>query len=86
MEEVHICVRGNIDPGWSDWFVGFTVVNSKEGEAVITGIILDQAALYGLMNKLSDLGIQIVSVFSKKIPVNTPKEVMNTDEKTVENK
>jgi hypothetical protein len=80
MEEVCIRLRSQINRDWSDWFTGFTVDNSQPGETVLSGTIPDQAALYGLMDKLSDLGIQIISVFSKKIPANPPEEVMNTDD------
>jgi hypothetical protein len=58
----HIRVKGHLSPQWSDWFDGFTISNCKDGEALLCGIILDQAALYGLLNKISNLGLPLLSV------------------------
>jgi hypothetical protein len=62
--QYHIRVKGHLSPQWSDWFDGFTITNSEEGEALLSGIILDQAALYGLLNKISNLGLPLLSVNS----------------------
>ncbi len=60
--QYHIRVKGHLSPQWSDWFDGFTITNSEDGEALFSGIILDQAALYGLLNKISSLGLPLLSV------------------------
>jgi len=61
-EQYHIRVQGHLSPQWSDWFEGFTITNSVDGEAVLSGIILDQAALFGLLSKISNLGLPLLSV------------------------
>ncbi len=58
----HIRVKGHLSSRWSDWFDGFTITNCEDGEALLSGIILDQAALYGLLNKISNLGLPLLSV------------------------
>ena len=58
----HIRVKGHLSPQWSDWFEGFTITNSKDGEALLSGIIPDQAALYGLLSRISNLGLPLLSV------------------------
>ena len=61
-EQYHIRVQGHLSPQWSDWFEGFTIINSVDGEAVLSGIILDQSALFGLLSKISNLGLPLLSV------------------------
>ena len=60
-EQYHIRVQGHLSPQWSDWFEGFTITNSVDGEAVLSGMILDQAALFGLLSKISNLGLPLLS-------------------------
>jgi len=62
MQNVEIRVKGQIDQHWSDWFDGLTVTHTDQNETVLTGPIVDQAALHGLLAKLRDLGLPIVSV------------------------
>jgi hypothetical protein len=64
MQEVEIRVRGQIDRDWSDWFGGLTITYTEDGETVLTGSVRDQAALYGLLSRLSRLGLQLNSVTS----------------------
>jgi hypothetical protein len=61
-EKYQIRVKGHLSPQWTDWFEGFTISNSQDGEALLSGIIVDQAALYGLLNKISNLGLPLLSV------------------------
>jgi hypothetical protein len=73
-DRYHIRVKGHLSPQWTDWFDGFTITNNEEGEALLSGIILDQAALYGLLNKISNLGLPLLSVNrveSEKAPRGT---------------
>ncbi len=62
----HIQVQGRLDPSWSDWFDGMTLeVESKEAEVLVTtltGMVLDQSALHGLLNRIRDLGLPLLSV------------------------
>ena len=62
MQNVEIRVKGQIDEHWSDWFDDLTITHTEENETVLTGPIVDQAALHGLLAKLRDLGLPIVSV------------------------
>jgi hypothetical protein len=62
MQNVEIRVKGQIDQHWSDWFDDLTVTHTDQNETVLTGPIPDQAALHGLLARLRDLGLPIVSV------------------------
>ncbi len=64
MQRVEIRVEGHLDPSWADWLDGFTLGHTNQGETVLTGDVKDQAALYGLIAKLRDLGVKLVSVRS----------------------
>lgn len=57
-----IRVRGTLEPSWSDWFAGLTITPLDCGETLMTGPIVDQAALHGLLNKIRDLGLPLLSV------------------------
>jgi hypothetical protein len=57
-----IRLQGHLDPSWSAWFDGLTVTNHADGEAELTGPVIDQAALHGLLLKVRDLGLPLVSV------------------------
>jgi hypothetical protein len=64
MLQVEIRVKGQIDTYWSSWFEGLTIEHTPEGETLITGEVTDQSALYGLLARLRDLGLSLVSVDS----------------------
>ena len=53
---------GSLAPRWADWFDGMTLTAHDDGTSVICGPVTDQSALYGLIRKLSDLGLPLVSV------------------------
>jgi hypothetical protein len=57
-----ICVEGRLGDDWADWFGGMKVAWDEQGHTLLTGFIADQAALYGLLAKLRDLGLPLVSV------------------------
>jgi len=57
-----IRVKGNLDKKWSDWFDGFTIAPQADDETLLTGPVADQAALHGLLSKIRDLGLPLVSV------------------------
>jgi hypothetical protein len=61
-EQYEICVRGHLDPRWSDWFEGFAIALKDNGETQLSGPVVDQAALFGLLMKVRDLGLALVSV------------------------
>lgn len=58
----HIRVKGHLSARWSDWFDDLDVENRPNGEAVFSGVLPDQAALYGVLNRLRDLGVMLVSL------------------------
>ena len=62
MQSVEIRVKGQLDQHWSDWFEGLTIAHNDQNETVLTGPVVDQAALHGLLAKLRDLRLPIVSV------------------------
>ena len=57
-----IRVKGSLEPGWSDWFDGFTVTREKHDVTVLTGRVCDQPALHGFLAKIRDLGLPLISV------------------------
>lgn len=57
-----IRVKGHLSSQWSDWFGGLEVENLAAGEALLSGALPDQAALYGVLNKMRNLGLELVSV------------------------
>ena len=58
---VEIRVKGRLDDTWSHWFLGLTVTHAEEDETILSGPIADQAVLYGLLSRLRDLGLSLLS-------------------------
>lgn len=58
----HIQIKERIDPHWAEWFDGMVITYAEEGGTVLEGILIDQAALYGLISKVRDLGLTLISV------------------------
>jgi len=71
MQQIEIRIKGQIDQDWSDWCGGLTITHTEGGETVLAGSVRDQAALRGLLDRLSDLGLELISVASTGI--KTPK-------------
>ena len=61
-EFYEIRVSGQVDPTWSDWFDGLSITHTAEGETVLSGTITDQAALHGILDRVRDLNLNLVSV------------------------
>lgn len=61
-ERYEIRVQGQIGQTWSRWFDGLTVEETEDGSTVLCGDLPDQAALHGLLNKVRDLGMTLLSV------------------------
>jgi len=57
-----ITVRGHLDDHWSTWFEGMTIINATNGETLLAGPVMDQAALHGLLMKIRDLGLPLIAV------------------------
>jgi hypothetical protein len=63
-------VRDALDKCWHDWFEGMTVTRTETGETVISGYVADQAALHGLLNRIRDLNLELISV--RQLPKEGP--------------
>jgi len=57
-----IRLKGHLDRQWTDWFEGLTITLEDNGETLLTGPVIDQAALHGLLRKARDLGMPLLSV------------------------
>jgi hypothetical protein len=64
----HICVESHLGLEWSEWFEPFTLSWDGEDKTILTGQRVDQAALYGMLNKLRDLGLPLISVIRVEEP------------------
>jgi len=56
-----ICIKGHLDKHWMRWFEGLSVSQQPNGETVISGE-MDQSALHGILNRIRDLGLELISV------------------------
>jgi hypothetical protein len=71
-----IRLKGHLDSRWAEWFDGLGLTNDKDGTTVIHGFVLDQAALHGLLRKVRDVGLPLISVTRvepDERPVPAPK-------------
>lgn len=57
-----IRINGHLAPRWASWFDGMTLTNDNDGTTLIDGHVVDQAALHGLLGKLRDIGLPLISV------------------------
>jgi len=57
-----IRLKGHLDTRWAAWFDGLTLTHESDGTTIIHGPVVDQAALYGLLQKMRDLGLPLISV------------------------
>jgi hypothetical protein len=57
-----IRIRGQLDPHWMSWFEGLEVADATGGDATLTGLLPDQPALHGVLARIRDLGLDLVSV------------------------
>lgn len=60
-----IRLRGHLGPEWAEWFEGFAIALEENGDTLLVGLVADQAALHGLLKRVRDLGMPLVSVVCK---------------------
>lgn len=79
----HIRIQGHLDPAWQTWLSDMQIAHQADGTTLLSGELPDQAALFGLLQKLFRLGIPLLTLESSKpLPSNCYKE--NTDDTTTE--
>jgi hypothetical protein len=61
-----IRIKGHLDRQWTDWFEGLAITLEDNGETLLTGPVVDQAALYGVLRKVRDVAIPLLSVVCVK--------------------
>ena len=69
-----IRLRGQLDAHWTTWFDGLAVSHESDGTTVISGSIADQAALHGLLQRVRDLGLPLVSV--QRVDIDQPDQTL----------
>ena len=68
-------LKGHLDDQWNDWFEGLAITLEKNGETILTGPLVDQAALHGLLKKIRDLGLPLISVIQTQFDKITPESL-----------
>ena len=59
-------IKGHLGPEWADWFGGLAITVENNGDTLLTGLVADQAALHGLLRRVRDVGMPLVSVSPMK--------------------
>jgi hypothetical protein len=61
-EYYEVKIRGHLDPCWSDWFAGLKLTHLEGDVTQLSGLLPDQAAIYGLLERMRDLNLTLISV------------------------
>ena len=69
-----IRIKGQLDPEWSGWFEGLTIIPENDGNTLISGPVVDQAALYSLLKRVHQIGLQLVSINEIETADNNEKQ------------
>ena len=78
-----IRIKGHLGQQWMDWFEGLTITLEEDGDTLLTGPVVDQAALHGLLKKVRDLGMPLVSVNPLEHGPSTPLGTGQADQSDV---
>ena len=68
-------IKGHLGQQWMDWFEGMTIKLEEDGNTLLTGPVIDQAALHGLLKKVRDLGMPLLSVNSVELSQQDTPEI-----------
>jgi hypothetical protein len=71
--QYEIVVNGHLSSRWAAWFDGFAITCEPDGTSVLRGVVADQAGLHGLLQKLRDIGIPLISL--RPLPTNASTEL-----------
>ena len=63
-------VSGHLDPHWSAWFAGLDLAHEADGTTTLSGAVADQAELHGILTRIRDLGVTLISVAAMDPPVS----------------
>jgi hypothetical protein len=75
-EYYEIKIKGYLDQRWSEWFAGLKLTHLEGEETLLSGVLPDQAALYGLLERVRDLNLRLISVTTGSLPAqDTDQEV-----------
>lgn len=72
-----ITIKGHLGPEWKDWFEGLSITQEANGTSVLMVPVVDQAALFGHLRKIRDLGMPLISVISLQSRKETPSNDHN---------
>jgi hypothetical protein len=61
-EYYEIKISGHLDPGWSEWFAGLKLTQLEGGGTLLSGLLPDKAAIYGVLERMRDLNLTLISV------------------------
>ena len=78
-----IRLKGHLGSQWTDWFEDLTITLEEDGDTLLTGPVVDQAALHGLLKKVRDLGMPLVSVNPLEHGPSTPLGTGQADQSDV---
>jgi hypothetical protein len=75
-----IRIKSHLSREWAGWFEGLTITLEEDGDTLLTGPVIDQAALHGLLKKVRDLGLPLVSIIPLKHSPSTTFETGQADQ------